>query len=84
MSVPHPPPYKRTVWDYQKADIPQIRDCLQGINWESTFSNQGSEEMTNTFTKKIYEIMSTCIPNCVIKCDEKDPSWITHELKTAI
>ena len=40
--------------------------------------------MTNTFTKKIYEIMSACIPNCVIKCDEKDPPWITHELKTAI
>ena len=40
--------------------------------------------MTNTFTKKIYEIMSKCIPNCVIKCDEKDPPLITQKLKTAI
>ena len=84
MSVPYPPPYKRTVWDYENADIPQIRDCLQGVNWELNFGNQGSEEMTNTLTKKIYEIMSKCIPNCVIKCDEKDPPWITQELKTAI
>ena len=84
MSLPYPALYKQTVWDYQKADIPQIRDCLQGVNWELDFSNQGSEEMTNTFTKKIYEIMSKCLPNCVIKCDEKDPPWITQELKTAI
>ena len=71
MSVPNPPPYKRTVWDYQKADIPQIRGCLQGVNLELNFSNQGSEEMTKTFTKKIYEIISKCIPNCVIKCSDK-------------
>ena len=38
MSVAYLPPYKRTVWDYQTADIPHIRDCPQGVNWELDFS----------------------------------------------
>ena len=27
VSVPSPPPYKRTIWDYSKAKVPEIRRC---------------------------------------------------------
>ena len=44
----------------------------------------GVNEMTEVFTSTIFEILSTHIPNRVIKCNDKDPPWITTSIKAAI
>ena len=40
--------------------------------------------MVDIFTDTLFSVFSSHIPNKVIKCNDKDPPWITHELKTAI
>ena len=40
--------------------------------------------MTNRFTILIMDLMHRFISNQMIKCDDRDPSWITAKLKLAI
>ncbi len=83
-SLPTPPPYKRTIWDYSKADTGTIRDILNCVDWNSRFNGLGSEEMAEVFTSALHSTLSSHIPNKIIKCNDKDPPWITPELKSAI
>ena len=40
--------------------------------------------MADIFTNITFSILSENIPSKIIKCNDKDPPWITNELKTAI
>ena len=40
--------------------------------------------MVQHFTSTIMEIISTFIPNKIVKFDDRDPPWITPAIKTAI
>ena len=40
--------------------------------------------MTSQFTILITDLMHRFIPNQMIKCDDRDPPWITPQLKTVI
>ena len=40
--------------------------------------------MVSEFTSTIMGVMSRFIPNKIITCNDKDPPWITPEIKTAI
>ena len=84
ISLPPPPPYKRTVWEYGKANVAKIKADLNAVDWKTLFTGLGSEDMADIFTNITYSILSENIPNKVIKCNDKDPPWITSELKTAI
>ena len=84
VSVPSPPPYKRQVWDYSEANKEEIRNTLLSTDWSFEFSDLTGDEMTSVFTKLVMDIMHRFIPNKTIKCNDKDPPWITPEIKTAI
>ena len=84
ISIPCPPPYKRTIWDYAKANIQNIHHDLQAIDWHTQFDTLGPEEMAENFTSSVYTALSSYIPNKVVKCCDKDPPWINPGLKSAI
>ena len=84
ISVPRPPPYKRTLWDCSKAYSQSIRNTINELDWHSHFSGLGPEEMTEIFTNNLYSIFSSNIPNKVVTCNDKDPPWITPQLKRSI
>ena len=65
ISIPHPPPYNRTIWDYSKANTRMIRDLINDIDWQSRFVGLGSNEMTELLTGTIFAILSANIPNKV-------------------
>ena len=39
LSIPRPPPYKRTIWDCNNAKSDQIRVDLMKVNWQDLFFN---------------------------------------------
>ena len=43
-----------------------------------------ADEITKKFTILIMNLMHRFIPNQIIRCDDRDPPWITPKLKTAI
>ena len=84
ISVPSPPPYKRLVWDYGKADAQAIRKQIHDIDWNTKFFDLNVETMAKVFTNTLYSLFLNHIPNRVLKIDDKDPPWINHSIKTSI
>ena len=84
VSVPSPPPYKRTIWDYSKANVPLIRRCVNDIDWQDLLSGLNPRDMAAKLTENLLGILSLHIPNKVIKINDKDATWITPELRSAI
>ena len=84
ISIPYPPAYNRTLWEYGNASQQKIRDSINSVDWEIQFNGLDTDQMTEFFTNKMLSIMSVNIPNKVVKCCDKDPPWMTLELKTAI
>ena len=83
-SVPHLPPYKRRMWDYKVADVSSIRESFMNIDWYLGFGNLEPNLMVDKFTKIILRIIAENVPNRVITINEKNPPWITKEVKTVI
>ena len=53
-SIPSAPPYKRTIWDYPKANVQAICDSINAVNWSDHFRGLDSKEMVNIFTDKVF------------------------------
>ena len=84
ISVPIPPPYKRKVWYYEKAQKDKIKSAIANVDWPSMFSGLDVDKMTHLFTSECVSISSEFIPNKTITCDNRDPPWMTPSLKSAI
>ena len=84
IAIPFPPPYKRNVWDYCKADILNIRSILRNVNWHFCFYGMEPNEMVDKFYEILKSTFSENIPNKIIQFNDKDPPWITQEVKSAI
>ena len=83
ISIPSPPPFKRSIWDYAKANKDEIQECLNNIDWHYKL-NLSATNMVSEFTSTVMSVMSRFIPNKIITCNDKDPPWITPEIKMAI
>jgi hypothetical protein len=83
-SVPCPPPYKRKIWEYNKANVLGIRDKLANTDWPVLFCNKGVDDMVSVFTDYFLSVMSNNIPNRIITVNDKDAPWVTPEVKTAL
>ena len=59
----------------------KIRTCLSNVDWDEKFNNLHVDEMV--FTSVFIEIATRYIPHKIIKIDDRDPPWITCEIKIA-
>ena len=84
VDVPRPPPYKRKIWEYKKANVDNIRKELLNVNWHELFYNLNVHQKCLLFSDKFLDIVSKHIPNKIITFDERDAPWITPETKTSI
>ena len=72
------------MWEYAKANKDEIRECLSNIDWDSKFENLSVNDMVSEFRTTVLDILLRLIPNKIAICNDKDPPWITPEIKTAI
>ena len=84
VSLLSPPPYRRAIYDYSKADVHVIRESISSADWASLFYGLSPTEMVDKFTNVLSELFTRHIPNRVVKFDDRDPPWMKQELKTAI
>ena len=63
VSIPSPPPYKRQMWEYSKANTNEIQNSLNSTDWEPKFAGLTVDQMTNEFTKFVMDLMARFIPN---------------------
>ena len=83
-NLPPPPKYKRTLWEYDKADSGGIKEKINTTNWDYVFSNKDSSMRAEILTQNLKIISKTYIPNKTVTINEKDSPWITDEVKTAL
>ena len=84
LSVPRQPPYKRTVWEYDKANIDMIKHDLSSINWYEMFDGLDVNQAVDSFTTFFLSVITRHIPNREITCCDRDAPWITDDVKKAI
>ena len=72
------------IWDYSKANVPEIRRCVNDTDWQDLLNGLNPGDMAAKFTEISLKILSPHIPNKNIKINDKDAPWITPELKSAI
>ena len=61
-----------------------IINSINNVKWVNNLHPLGPSEVVDYFTTTLYKIMLLHISNESIKISDKDPPWLTHELKTAI
>ena len=82
--VPLPPVYVREVWDYSKANVEHIKKAISNFNWHYTFKDLSVDEKVKLLNETLLNIFRNYIPNKKIKCDYRQPPWITDKIKTLL
>ena len=78
-----PPAYERLIWDYSKANINLIRKSLSQIDWVTSMENLHVNGQVKFLTDCLTNIFNNFVPNKFITCKDKDPPWMTDEIKRA-
>ena len=84
LKIHYPPPYKRKIGYYQKANTDQIRKTIEQFPWDKLFKNLDVNEIVFLFNRTIKNIPSNYIPHEIIICDDRDPPWINNRVKELI
>ena len=84
LKIHYPPPYKREVWNYQKADVDQIRQAVCEFRWDKCFANINVNEQVQLFTQTFHNIISHYSSHEAITCEDKNPPWIDEKIKKLI
>ena len=79
--VPLPPSYVREVWDYNKTYVENIKKAVSNFNWNRAFENLSVDEKVELLNETLLNIFWNYIPNKKIKCDYRQPPWMTNMSK---
>ena len=80
----YPPPYERRIWDFAKADTVSIKRAVKSIDWRRVFQPLNPSDQVEFFNTSILNICRNFIPNKTILVRDKDPAWITPEIKSLL
>ena len=84
LRVEYPPPYKRHVWNYAKANVNGINKAISQFNWQGSFTNLPINEQVNLFNSTLMNIFSNFIPNKTVTFNDQDPPWFVEKTKAKI
>ena len=82
--IEYPPPYSRLVWNYSKAEVPLIQESASNFDWVTKLSSLNIEEQIKFFNETLLNIFSNFCPHKTITCNDKDPPWLTDDIKRII
>ena len=77
-----PPPYMREVWDYKNATTESIQLSVSSIDWDFLFRGKYIEKKVDILNECLNNI--NFVPNKVIKCDYRQPPWLTDSIKNKL
>ena len=72
-------PYKRLIWNYDKADVFNLRSCLSNAKWDDCFVSEDIDSVTMKWTNLLLSIARQFIPNRIITVRPKDKEWYTND-----
>ena len=72
LPVSRPPPYKRTVWEHDKAEIDMINHDLSGMNWSEMFDGPDVNQAVDLFTTLFLSVIARHVPNRETTCSDRN------------
>ena len=74
--IEYPPPYEHLVWDYKHFDENAIAKALDKVDYV--------HEQVSILNRTLINIFSNFIPNKLVTFNDKDPPWMTSDLRDKI
>ena len=84
LKIHYPPPYKRLVWEYDKANKDLIMKAFDAFDWDKTLSEKYVNDQVLLFNETLLNTVSNFNPNKLIIFDDKEPPWFDRKIKNLI
>ena len=81
--VPLPPVYVCEVWDYNKANVENIKKAVSNFNWNIVFENRSGDQKVELLQETL-NVFQNCIPNKKIKYGYCQAPWMTDNIKKSL
>ena len=72
------------VWDYEKTNTENIKKAISNFDLIKAFENPSVDEKVDFLNKTLLNIFINYIPNKKIKCDYRQPPWMTDIIKKSL
>ena len=69
---------------YEKANIENIKKVISNFDWNKAFENLLIDEKVDFLNKTSLNTFRNYIPNKKIKCDYRQPPWMTDIIKKSL
>ena len=80
--IPIPPPYIKE--NCKNASSECIQRSISSINWEFLFWGKSINKKVDIVNECLKNIFHNFVPNKVIKCDYRQPPWVTYSIKNKL
>ena len=84
LTLEYPPLYERLVWDYNHANRNAIAKALDQVDWNFLLFNKNVHKQVSVLNRPLMDIFSNFIPNKLVTFNDKDPPWMTPNLRNKI
>ena len=84
LNLPLPPPYAHEVWDYDKANMKNIKRSIKTCNWTKLFVNLPINERQELLSNMLINIFRNYIPNKKVKSKYDEALQVTKNIKFAL
>ena len=72
LNIEHSLPYDHSVWDYNRANVGDIKKSIESVNWEVMINNSSVHKQVSIFSETLINIFSSYTPNKLVTFDDKD------------
>ena len=83
-NIKHAPPYKRKIWNYELADVVNIKTCSSLVDWHRHFYGITPHEKVRFLTNCTLNAFENFCPSKEIVVKGKDAAWMTKEIKSVL
>ena len=83
LKCPLPPPFKRLVWHYARANVNSLRESIRKFDWATSLDllSSSPDDQVDLFDNTIMNIAKNFIPNSEKTFIPRDPPWLTKSCK---
>ena len=82
--IPILTPYMREIWDYKNASTESIQRSVSSTDWDFLFWGKSISKKVDILNECLKNIFHNFVPNKVIKCDYRQPAWVTYSMKNKL
>ena len=84
LKVYYPPPYERTNFNYSQANVDHIQQAIDLFDRENAFLITDVYAQESIFSNTVLNILNIYVPHETKICDDRDPPWMTTQIKELI